>query len=410
MTAEAIADKVENTNDAVVDQVSVTAKYISEQFNIDPSWVWMTQLFVVVFVTLVVSYIAGRSLKQLRKRLENTQTTWDNSLVEAARKPLRLGIWVIGLCYAIEIIYKETGAEIFSGVDAIRDVGIISTLTWWLLRFVRAFEENIVTSREVKGERVDRTTVSAVAKLLKAAIIITSGLIMLQTLGFSVSGVLAFGGVGGIAVGFAAKDILANFFGAMTVYFDRPFCVGDWIRSPDHEIEGTVEHIGWRQTRIRTFDKRPLYVPNSLFTTIAVENPSRMSHRRLFETIGVRYADIGAVQAITDEVREMLSKHEAIDESQTLMVYFDAFNASSVDFFVYCFTHTTAWAKFHEIKHELLLKISEIITSHDAEIAFPTQTLHVPDVLQVQMPQAKNDDEKAKPAAKKQTTKKSIQG
>lgn len=99
-------------------------------------------------------------------------------------------------------------------------------------------------------------------------------------LGFSLSGVLAFGGIGGIAVGFAAKDMLANFFGGLAIYLDRPFIVGEWIRSPDHEIEGTVEHIGWRQTRVRAFNKNPIYVPNSLFSTIVVETPTRTRSSR----------------------------------------------------------------------------------------------------------------------------------
>ena len=82
--------------------------------------------------------------------------------------------------------------------------------------------------------------------------------------------------MGGIAVGFAARDLLANFLGGLSIFMDRPFAVGDWIRSPDREIEGTVEDVGWRVTRIRTFDQRPLYVPNSVFSTVALENPSRL--------------------------------------------------------------------------------------------------------------------------------------
>jgi MscS family membrane protein len=370
---------------AVVDeQVSAMAQYMAESLRIDPAWLWMTQIFVVIFATLAASFLANRALKRLRRRLEGTKTSWDDTLVEAARKPVRTLMWIVGISYAVDIIYKETGAEIFAGVDALRNVAVIATLAWWLLRFIRAFEQNIVAYRVARGESVDQTTVAAVSKLLKASVIITTGLVMLQTLGFSVGGVLAFGGVGGIAVGFAAKDLLANFFGAMTVYFDRPFNVGDWIRSPDKDIEGTVEHIGWRQTCIRTFQKRPLYVPNSLFTTIVVENPSRMTHRRINETIGIRYDDIGAMQAITDEVRAMLTTHADIDEKQTLMVYFNAFNASSVDFFLYCFTHTTVWAEYHRVKHDVLLRVADIIASHGAEMAFPTQTLHVPDALRIE--------------------------
>src|SRR5690554_8109402 len=138
---------------------------------------------------------------------------------------------------------------------------------------------------------MDYTTVNAISKLSRAVVIITAVLISLQSLGYSLSGVLAFGGVGGIAVGFAAKDLLANFFGGFIVHLDRPFKVGDWIRSPDRKIEGTVEVIGWRLTTIRTFDQRPLYVPNAVFTQIAVENPSRMTNRRIPTTLGIRLVE-----------------------------------------------------------------------------------------------------------------------
>lgn len=116
------------------------------------------------------------------------------------------------------------------------------------------------------------------------------------------------------------------------IYLDRPFSVGDWIRSPDQEIEGTVEDIGWRLTRIRTFDKRPLYIPNSVFANIAVENPSRMTHRRIFETLGIRYTDINKMNTIVDAVKSMLTEHPEIDSKQTLIVNFDKFSPSSVDF------------------------------------------------------------------------------
>lgn len=359
----------------------VIADYVADTLHIDPSYVWVTQIFIVIFLTLLASYTVNRVLKRVRRRLERTRTMWDDTLVEAARKPARTVVWVIGLCYAMDIVYKETGAEIFSGVDALRSVAVIAVLAWWLLRFVNAFESNIVAHREMKGDPVDHTTVAAVSKLVRASVLITAGLVMLQTLGFSIGGVLAFGGVGGIAVGFAAKDILANFFGAMTIYFDRPFSVGDWIRSPDKQIEGVVEHIGWRQTRIRTFDRRPLYVPNSHFTTISVENPSRMTHRRIYENIGIRHEDIGVMHAITDDVRAMLHAHPDIDGSQLLMVHFNEFNPSSVDFMVYCFTHTTVWTEFHKAKHDVLLKIAEIIASHGAQLATPAQRLHVPEEM-----------------------------
>jgi MscS family membrane protein len=224
---------------------------------------------------------------------------------------------------------------------------------------------------------VDRTTADAVAKLLRLIVFILAGLTVLQSSGVSISGILAFGGIGGIAVGFAAKDLLANFFGGLMVYMDRPFHVGDWVRSPDKEIEGTVEQIGWRLTRIRTFDQRPLYVPNATFTSISVENPSRMRNRRIYEHVGVRYDDVDKVKAIVDEVREMLRHHPEIDTQQTLIVQLNRFGPYSLDFMVYTFTKTTQWVQYHEIKQDVMLKIAEIILRHGAEFAFPTQTLHM---------------------------------
>jgi MscS family membrane protein len=260
---------------------------------------------------------------------------------------------------------------------------MIATIGWFLIRFAKHVENNVVEHRKRNGKEVDSTTIEAVGKLARVSIIITTTLVGLHTVGVNIAGVLAFGGIGGIAVGFAAKDLLANFFGAMMIYFDRPFVVGDWVRSPDKSIEGTVESIGWRLTRIRTFDKRPLYVPNSVFTSIAVENPSRMTNRRIYETIGVRYDDVHKVELIINNVKEMLQQHEEIDQSQTLIVNFNKFASSSLDFFVYTFTKTTNWIKFHEVKQDVLLKIIKIVEEAGAEMAFPTSTVHVPDPIQL---------------------------
>ena len=157
---------------------------------------------------------------------------------------------------------------------------------------------------------------------------------------------------------------------------NRPFKVGDWIRSPDKPIEGTVEYIGWRVTRIRTFDKRPLYVPNGSFLTISVENPSRMTNRRIKTNVGIRYQDAEKMDTIVDDVKSMLMKHPEIDTNQTLIVNMVEFGASSLNFMVYTFTKTTNWVKFQEVQHDVFLKILAIIDSHDAECAFPTQTLY----------------------------------
>jgi len=352
---------------------------IFNQFKLDQDTIWIAQVFIIVLVTLSVSFIQKRLFLRIARKLQATENLWDDLLINSARKPLGMLIWLVGVLFAAEIVrdYSNDSA-IFDFINPARDIGIISILVYFLLQLIHGTEQILIKGQTGSEERdFDEHTVQAIGKLVRISVFITGGLIMLQTLGYSIAGVLTLGGVGGIAIGFAAKDLLANFFGGLMIYLDRPFKVGDWIRSNDKEIEGTVEHIGWRLTRIRTFDKRPLYVPNSVFTSIAVENPSRMTNRRIKETMGIRYDDVAKMPVIIEQVKTMLQNHPEIDSEQTLIVNFNSFASSSVDFFIYTFTKTTEWVRFHEIKQDVLLKVVEIIENNDAEFAFPTSTLHL---------------------------------
>ncbi len=342
----------------------------------DREQLWIVKIFAIVFIALLVDFIQKRVLRRLQKQLGKTRNRWDDALLHALQRPLSLFIWILGLAFALQVM-EVAAAEV------VREVGLMVTITWFLIRFISFMERNILQEQELAGTPVDKTTAAAISQLLRVSVLITATLVILQTLGVNISAILAFGGIGGIAVGFAAKDLLANFFGGLMVYLDRPFAIGDWIRSPDKEIEGTVEKIGWRTTQIRTFDKRPLYVPNSVFTSIALENPSRMSHRRIYETIGIRYDDVAKLPAIVADVKKMLQEHPEIDQSQTMIVNFNSFAPSSLDFFVYTFTKTTDWIRYHEIKQDVLFRISDIIAAHGAEIAYPTSTVHLPDPLRL---------------------------
>ncbi|MDH5752363.1 MAG: mechanosensitive ion channel family protein [Deltaproteobacteria bacterium] len=339
---------------------------------------WILHAFLVVLCTLILNKLVRKVLHKLEQRaIASTKTLWDEAVINAAQAPLSLFIWVSGIGLAAAVVGAATGAELFSAVGVVRDlVGIVS-MAWFLVRLVDNGRDAIIEKRRESGESVDLATITTITKLLRISVIITATLVVMEALGFSISGLLAFGGIGGIAVGFAAKDLLANFFGGMMIFLDRPFSVGDWIYSPDKEIEGVVEDISWRLTRIRTFDKRPLYIPNAAFSTISVVNPSRMTHRRIYETIGIRYEDAGKMEAVVRDVKKMLLKHPEIDSSQTLIVNFNSFAPSSLDFFVYTFTHTREWVKFHEIKQDVLLRILRIIEGLGAEVAFPTSTVHI---------------------------------
>lgn len=358
------------------DQLNHIIIYVLETLNLSGSYAWIVQVFLIVLLTSFVSHGVKKLFDRLKSAAKRTRTFWDDLLVDSARKPVRLFIWINGLLWATEVVRQVSREPIFDIIDPIREVSFIVIFAWFMTQLINKGEKTVQSSKNVE-KPLDPTTASALGKLLRLSVLITTGLVVLQSLGFSVSGILAFGGIGGIAVGFAAKDLLANFFGGLMIYLDQPFKVGDWIRSPDKEIEGTVENIGWRLTLIRTFDKRPLYVPNATFANISVENPSRMSHRRIFEHVGVRYADGGKVAVIVQQVKEMLCSHPDIAADQTMIVNVNRFAASSIDFMVYVFTKTTSWVDFHSIKEDVMLKIMAIIEANGAEIAFPTQTIHL---------------------------------
>ncbi|MED5525681.1 MAG: mechanosensitive ion channel family protein [Pseudomonadota bacterium] len=332
---------------------------------------WLVDVLVIIAVTLLVTVLWRVVAKRLVNLVGRSSSTWDDMLWDSLNGPVNWLILLVGVSMVAQTVAGRIDSELANYLPVLRKVLFECLIAWSLWRLTNGGEHEFIR----RGR--DITTVQAVGKLLKASIIVVFLLTLFQTLGVNISGILALGGVGGLVIGMAAKDLLANFFGSLVVYFDKPFKVGDWIRSPDRPIEGTVERIGFRVTQIRTFDQRPLYVPNSVFTQISVENPSRMLNRRINETIGIRYEDADKMGDVVAKVKDMLENHPDIDQHKTLMVNFNAFGPSSLDFFIYTFTKTTVWAEYHQVKQDVMLKIIHIIHELGADCAFPTQTLHI---------------------------------
>ena len=159
-------------------------------------------------------------IDRLEKRAAQTKTVWDDALVEASRKPLVWLVWILGINFAAAVAAEKMNSPIQALIDPINRVAVIVLGALFLTNFIKRAEHNLI-SPEFISDPVDPTTVKAVAKLLRASVIITALLIAMQLFGYSISGLLAFGGIGGIAVGFAAKDLLANFFGGLMIYLDR---------------------------------------------------------------------------------------------------------------------------------------------------------------------------------------------
>jgi MscS family membrane protein len=326
----------------------------------------------VLLLLAIIAHVAlGVILKQIIKRTASTKTKLDDYLINALSAPLKLLIWYGWLYFSLH----ELKAEILTLGKVVEyiDIAPIFILTWGILRLISSIESFMLE----KEGNVDKDSVRLFTRLIKMLFVFAIVLGVAQYFGYSATSILTLGGVGGLVVGFAAKDMLANIFGGLMIQMDKPFSTGDWIRTTDKSIEGVVEKIGWRMTRIRTFNKNPLYVPNGIFATIPIETPSRMTNREIYVVIGIRYDDIAQMKSIIEKVENLLADHEHINHNEPCRVYFDSFNASSLDFVIWAFSSVTAGAKFKKIKGNILLDVADIIAEHGAEIAYPTQTLHI---------------------------------
>jgi MscS family membrane protein len=353
---------------------------------------WLIESAVLLLSGVFASAGAWVVLERIRNKLRGGKRLFLRSMLAALRWPLQLFIWLTVAAMGADILHGVTESVLLKQRGLVLNIAKLISISWFCLRLVREYETRFLQQRKRQGIKVDRTLVDAISKVLKILTVMIAGLTAMQMLGFSLSGLLALGGAGGIAVGFASKDILANIFAALSLYTDRPFAVGDWVRSPDRGIEGVVESIGWRQTIIMAFQRYPIYVPNSLFATIIIENPGRMTHRRFEETVGLRYQDFSKVEGIIKDIESLFAAHPDIDQEENNLVFFNAYNASSLDVMARAFVTKIDVKDFMAIRSHLLLEIGRIIEKHGAEIAFPTRTLHIT-----------QDEPEPEPPAKKTT-------
>lgn len=343
----------------------------------------IAMLLGVVVIGLALSlaeyFISYRMIPHFEKKHQH----WRLAFARAFHYPAQLLIWFLVVYHVLNTLFLLDGSP--NAIHAMREqfstarkVVLQLDLLWFLMRFiseVEAFYSALPNSHRFAVK--DKTKVAAFSQLTRVVVIVFILLALLPTVGISISGLLTFGGVTGVVLGFAAKDTLANFFGGMMIYFDRPFSVGDWVRVPGGHVEGTVEAIGWRLTRIRTFSKNLLYVPNGTFSSVSIENPSRMSHRRIKTKIGLRYQDLPVMEKVLRAIEEMLDKHPGIDSRQTLFVKFSEYGESSVNMTVYTFTNTVNWIEFESIREDVYFQIARIVHEHGADFAFPSRSLYI---------------------------------
>lgn len=340
---------------------------------------WAAQSLIILVITLGVVYAESIIHKKLKPKLQRKKKLWELAILSSIHKPLCVLLWFLGIIFSIQVLstYAPEDFLFFKLLPHARKIGVVFISVWFFVGFIKEIESLLTVPREGK-RRLDKTTIRAIGQVLRVIVVVGSIFIIMQSIfGVGASAILAFAGGGGITIGWAAKDMLANFFGGLMIFLDRPFVIGDRIASKDKDIEGVVEHIGWRLTRIKTLEKVPLYVPNAIFLNITVKNPTRMSHRRIRTFIGIRYKDADKMSSIVRDVKDVLKNHKDIDQKQMLLVNFANFGPSSLDFLIHCFTESIAYSDFIVIQEEIFFSIMKIIKSHGAEIAFPTTTVHL---------------------------------
>lgn len=328
----------------------------------------LSQLVMIFVITFVITLISNKLLKHLRTKFEKTESIWDEVLIDSIMTPVNVLIWVFGITIALDLINNNLHLGYDKFIKPIRPLAVVFCLAWSTFGFIHAIETHWSTSSNNKNSKLDKTTAGAIAKILRISALIITIMMIMETLGFSISGVLAFAGGGGVAIGFASKDLVANFFGALMIYLDKPFKVGDWIRIPEKNIEGFVDRIALRCTVIQTLDKRPMYVPNSVFTSVSIENASRMSHRKLSESISLNHQDLHCLDAISKGILKILHAHEDIDSSQTTIVSVSAFTPVSIDIMFSAFTTKVKAEDFYRVKHNIMLKVAKVIEKSEARL------------------------------------------
>ena len=335
---------------------------------------------IIVAVLIFVGFLLIRGilskyiLKKLHSWAAKTDNNIDDNVIEALIPPIRFIPIILGLFFAGQYLdLQGTFDHVFSlGVRS-----LIAFMIFWVLH--RALEPLSRASSKLE-DILSPTMMEWIFKVVKVLIFFIGGAVILEIWGIAVGPLLAGLGLFGAAVALGAQDLFKNLIGGITIIAEKRFHPGEWIKV-DGVVEGTVEDIGFRSTRVRRFDKAPVHVPNSSLSDAVITNFSRMTHRRIKWKIGVKYGtSVDQLKVIRDEIMQYILNNKAFsppDETSTF-VHVDSFNDSSIDFFIYCFTKTTNWGEWLAIKEAFALAIKEIVEKKaKTDFAFPSQSIYL---------------------------------
>jgi len=338
--------------------------------------------FAILFVTFAARRLVVKKLLAfLHLAAKKTRHEWDEAAIEAVKPPLSLGVLFIGVWLALKVLpLPKEPYNIHLLVHQGGRIAILLILAWLIVRVIKMLEDVMRKKAADPEHWLDTSLVPLIVLSLKTLVWITIFVVVAQNLGYSVSGLVASLGIGGVAVALAAKDTLANLFGSVMVMIDKPFRLGDWIKSS--EFEGVVEEIGFRSTKIRTFEKTVQVVPNNVIANMMIENMDRrkdngLNIRRVKMTIGVEYkADAGQMEKAVEAIREVLRTNDKVDQ-RFYLVHFTDFGESSLDILVYYYASTAKWENYLDTRQEINLAIMRKLEELGLAIAFPTRTVYL---------------------------------
>jgi len=329
--------------------------------------------FVLLLTFIAYTLFSKVILKHLNKTVSRTRTIIDDLLLAAVELPARFLLIATGIWFAVETLLLPSGTGPFLTRTA-RSI-LAFTIFWGAYRFTPVISVFLEKMRNKSEGSLSDILFPFMNKGYRVLVIAAASIIIVQEWGYNITGLLAGLGLGGLAFALAAKDTIATLFGSMMIMLDRPFIVGDWIMTS--QAEGTVEEIGFRSTKIRTFAQAVVTIPNSLLCNEPVINWSRMEKRRLSFRLGVScHTTPKQLKDCIEGLRDMLRNHNGVHQER-ILVYFERFSQNSLEILVYVFTMTTNWESYLEIQEDINFKTIKILEETGVELAFPVRYVHM---------------------------------
>ena len=332
--------------------------------------------FLLVLLGLVLKKVSDYVFdRRIIPRLERTRFDADHMLVRAASGPLGFLIVLGGLALAVWVLALPTEpTDVRRAAFGVLKVLLVADILWFLFRVVDVMAVYLTRLAGRTESELDDQLVPLVRKALKVTIGLLLAVWVVQLLGYSVSSLLAGLGIGGLAVALALQDTLGNFFGSIFIFMDRPFTIGDMVKIGD--VEGTVERIGFRSTRLRTWPKTVVCIPNKTVAAAVIDNLSKRPIRRVDQTIGLTYETTAeAMEQAVAAIAEILAADDGVD-NETAIVRFVEFGASSLNIQMTYFTRALDKAGCLAIRERVNLAIMRAVEDLGLSIAFPTRTVY----------------------------------